>query len=73
MLAMFPLQDILALSPTAAARPAGEEAVNDPTVRRHYWRYRSHIPIEALHADVELTASVRGMLAEAGRDVGGGE
>ena len=73
MLAMFPLQDILALSPTAAARPAGEEAVNDPTVRRHYWRYRSHIPIEALHADVELTASVRGMLADAGRDVGGGE
>ena len=38
MLAVFALQDLLALSPAAAARPAEEETVNDPTVRKHYWR-----------------------------------
>ena len=31
------LQDIMALSPTYISRPAHEETINDPAVRRHYW------------------------------------
>lgn len=31
------MQDIMALSPTYISRPAHEETINDPAVRRHYW------------------------------------
>lgn len=34
------VQDLLALSEAYSGRPAQEETINDPTVRKHYWRYR---------------------------------
>jgi 4-alpha-glucanotransferase len=34
------LQDIFALMPRYSQRPANEEIINDPTVTKHYWRYR---------------------------------
>jgi 4-alpha-glucanotransferase len=33
-------QDIFALMPRYSQRPAKEEVINDPTVTKHYWRYR---------------------------------
>lgn len=53
-----PLQDILALSPRYAQRPAAEETINDPTVSKHYWRYRLHVKLEELVADKELTGQL---------------
>lgn len=37
VLAIFPLQDLLALSAKYATRPAAEETINDPTNPHHYW------------------------------------
>ena len=37
---LVPLQDLIALSDKYNMRPANEETINDPTVRKHYWRYR---------------------------------
>lgn len=34
------LQDIFSLMPRYSQRPAKEEVINDPTVTKHYWRYR---------------------------------
>jgi hypothetical protein len=34
------LQDVFALMPRYSQRPAKEETINDPTVTKHYWRYR---------------------------------
>ena len=69
MLAIFAIQDLLALSPFGAARPAAEEVVNDPTVRKHYWRYRCQVGVEELRADVSLTDAVRNLMVEGGRSV----
>lgn len=38
--AVHDLQDIFALAPRYATRPTKEETINDPTVTKHYWRYR---------------------------------
>lgn len=40
MLSVFPIQDLLALSSEYASRPAVDEIINDPTVSKHYWRFR---------------------------------
>ena len=70
MLAIFPLQDLLALTPLAATRPAADEIINQPSVRRHYWRYRCQVGVEALAAgEGGVTAAVRRLVEEAGRDV----
>lgn len=39
-LGWFVPQDIFALMPRYSQRPAKEEVINDPTVTKHYWRYR---------------------------------
>ncbi|KAK9847329.1 hypothetical protein WJX84_006047 [Apatococcus fuscideae] len=46
ILAIFPMQDIMALSPTYISRPAHEETINDPAVRRHYWNDASGITLQ---------------------------
>ncbi|GFR48695.1 hypothetical protein Agub_g10651, partial [Astrephomene gubernaculifera] len=63
MLAVFPLQDLMALSAElAAGRPAEEECINDPTVSKHYWRFRIHTTLEELLADFEWQATLAEML-----------
>ncbi len=55
-------QDLLALSAKYAARPAAEETINDPTVRRHYWRFRSHVPLEDVLADAAFLGGLQALL-----------
>lgn len=63
LLAVFPLQDVFALSDrVSSGRDPREECINDPTVRRHYWRWRMHLPLEALCRDAELVALVQEVL-----------
>lgn len=62
MWAIFPLQDLLGISPVFNQRPAEEETINDPTNPRHYWRYRMHIKIEELLEDQEFVRSLRALL-----------
>lgn len=64
---IFPLQDILALSDNYNQRPAAEEVINDPTVAKHYWRYRTHCNISTLLADHPLLIDLQKLLVSSGR------
>ena len=67
VLAIFPLQDLMAMSGTLATRPAEEETINDPTNPEHYWKYRMHVTIEELASDVELKEKLRLAVRASGR------
>ena len=56
------LQDLLALSDKYNGRPAAEETINDPTVRKHYWRYRCHVNLETLLEDKAFILDIQRML-----------
>ena len=57
-----PLQDLLALSDKYNGRPAADEIINDPTVRKHYWRYRCHVNLESLLDDKAFLLNLQHML-----------
>mmetsp|Transcript_2035 Transcript_2035/g.6011 ORF Transcript_2035/g.6011 Transcript_2035/m.6011 type:complete len:951 (+) Transcript_2035:491-3343(+) len=65
--AVFPIQDILAMSPRYMTRPALEETINDPTNPKHYWRYRMHVNLEDVAADSSLMADLQAMLTATSR------
>ncbi|MCO5549092.1 hypothetical protein L7F22_002558 [Adiantum nelumboides] len=67
MWAIFPLQDILALKEVYAQRPAKEEAINDPTNPRHYWRFRLHVTLDTVLGDTELLSEVNELVESGGR------
>ena len=60
--AVMTMQDLLALSAKYATRPAAEETINDPTVRRHYWRFRSHVLLEDVLADADFLGGLQDLL-----------
>jgi 4-alpha-glucanotransferase len=61
------LQDWLALSSHYYTRPATEEAINDPTNKRHYWRWRMEPFVESLLEDHELLMSIQNLNLKTGR------
>ena len=56
------MQDLLALSDKYNGRPAADETINDPTVRKHYWRYRCHVNLESLLDDKVFLLNLQHML-----------
>lgn len=48
-------------------RPPAEEAINDPTNAKHYWRYRMHVTLEDMIEDGELAEVMHKMLKSANR------
>ena len=62
VLAIFPIQDLLALDAEYAKRPALEETINDPTNPKHYWRYRLHVPCEDMLANGAFVKEIRELL-----------
>ena len=71
-LAIFPIQDLLALDGAyCAAVSPEEEQINDPTVKRHYWRYRMRDSLESLAANAAWVEGIRAMVANSGRDTVG--
>ena len=68
VLAIFPLQDLMATSAVlSSSRPAEEETINDPTNGEHYWRYRMHVNVEDLLEDYELKTKLKSLLLASGR------
>ncbi len=68
MLAIFPLQDYLALD--AGLRYVGDpadERVNIPAVHNHYWRYRMHLTLEELLAATTFSSRLRSLMLSCGR------
>lgn len=67
MLAIFPLQDILAMHYDLANEQQDAERINDPSVFPHYWRYRMHIKIEHLLENTAFSERIAGWAAASGR------
>jgi 4-alpha-glucanotransferase len=70
MWAIFPIQDILAMS-SELCRPGDprEEQINDPANPHHYWKFRLHIAMEKLLAKKEFNAELSEMVCAAGRGI----
>ena len=70
MLAILPLQDWLAVDGEVryGGNPA-DERINIPAIPRHYWRYRMHLKIEDLLANKSLSAHLRGIVEDGGRNI----
>eukprot|EP00708_Paratrimastix_pyriformis_P002029 GAFH01000767.1.p2 GENE.GAFH01000767.1~~GAFH01000767.1.p2 ORF type:complete len:983 (+),score=424.58 GAFH01000767.1:28-2976(+) len=68
MLAIFPLQDLLALLPSGLYHPEPfDELINNPDNRKHYWRYRMRCTVEELLRDADIIDRIRGKVASSGR------
>ena len=67
MLAIFPLQDLLASDASLRRRNASEERINDPSNKNNYWCYRMHLTIEELIENGEFASVMMTMIKESGR------
>lgn len=67
MLAIFPLQDILASDASLRRRNASEERINDPSNEHNYWCYRMHLTIEELMEHGEFASDMMTIIKESGR------
>ncbi|MCQ2142593.1 MAG: 4-alpha-glucanotransferase [Bacteroidales bacterium] len=67
MLAIFPLQDWVALDRSLRLPEYGVERINEPADPAHHWRYRFHVPVEKLKFASALNAGIEGLLKDSGR------
>ena len=69
MLAIFPLQDWVALDEKLRRKDFMEERVNQPADPNHHWRFRFHLPISELTSEKasELNVQIEGLLKDSGR------
>jgi 4-alpha-glucanotransferase len=68
MLAIIPLQDLLAIDSDMRRPDCSSERINIPACPDHYWRYRMHINIEKLLAADNLNAQIKCMIRKSGRE-----
>ena len=69
MLAIFPIQDWLALS-GELRNPDRNERINEPADPHHHWRWRLHLDLSVLSypsATTAFNSTLRELLAESGR------
>lgn len=67
MWVVFPLQDILAISPNLRRKNPEEERINVPANPQHYWRFRFHVSNEELLAAEEFNEDLGRMVMVSGR------
>ena len=69
MLAIFPLQDWVAIDENLRRTDFMEERVNQPADPNHHWRYRFHLPLSVLTSEKasELNVQIEGLLKDSGR------
>lgn len=67
MLAIFPLQDWVAMDKDFRRADKNEERINQPADPHHHWRFRIHFNLETLSARTELRDTIIGLLRESGR------
>lgn len=67
MWCILPLQDWLGLDPALRHPDAAAERINVPANPRHYWRYRMHLPLEALQGATGFNQMLARLIADAGR------
>ena len=67
MLAIFPIQDLLAMDGQLRHDKPEEERINVPAIAQHYWRYRLHIGLEQLLVEEDFNALLRQLVDQGGR------
>ena len=67
MLAIFPLQDWVAMDKDFRRPDKNEERINQPADPHHHWRFRLHFKLEDLASRTELRDIIIGLLRESGR------
>ena len=67
MLAIFPLQDWVALDGLLRSKDFMKERINYPADPNNHWKYRIHFNLDALNAATELKTTISGLLADSGR------
>lgn len=67
MLAIFPLQDWIALDEELRRADRDEERINEPADPHHHWRYRIHFDLNRLASRTELRDTIIGLLKEGRR------
>lgn len=66
-LAIFPLQDLLAMTGQQIHTNPADEIINNPDNRKHYWQYRMSGTLEELLERSEVSAMLRRLMLDAGR------
>ena len=67
MLAIFPLQDWVALDANLRRKDYQNERINEPADPNHHWRYRMHIDGAELAKASKLNVDIIGMLKDSNR------
>ncbi len=63
MLAIFPIQDLIAIDGTLRRKNVNDEKINDPEITPyHYWRYRFHINLEDLIDEQHLNNRIKSLV-----------
>lgn len=67
MLAIFPIQDLVAMDDRLRRDHPEEERINVPAISQHYWKYRFHIKLEDLLKEEGFNGFLRQMIDQGGR------
>lgn len=67
MLAIFPIQDWLALSGSLRRSDRAAERINEPADPHHHWRYRLHVTLDSLRDAAALNARIAELIRHSGR------
>ena len=67
MLAIFPLQDWIALDGGLRRKDFMNERINQPADPAHHWRYRMHISLETLRDATGLCTEITGLIKDSRR------
>jgi 4-alpha-glucanotransferase len=67
MWSIFQLQDLLGMDGALRRADVDAERINVPGVAKFYWRYRLHLPLEALDQAENFTRLLEGMVRQSGR------
>ena len=67
MLAIFPLQDWVAMDPQLRRPDRMAERINEPANPHHHWRFRIHFDLHELLKASELNVAVEGMVKDSRR------
>jgi len=60
--AVFPIQDILAMSADLRRPNPYEEQINEPSSTQHHWTFRIHVPLEHLISQRDFNMGIRKMI-----------
>ncbi|MBW3129146.1 4-alpha-glucanotransferase [Hymenobacter profundi] len=67
MWAIFPLQDLLALSADLRRENPQDEQINVPANPQHFWKYRLHLDLEDLNRATNFNHELQTLIAVRGR------